>query len=191
MGRELETVLVTYAFIIIAVIWLRWEKIGPILALFTAPIRSYFMSRIIVTWPEDDDVAAVAEEGEEAATPIATPCNNDNEALPRNPPATPEPLPEEARAIIRQQAKAEAVAALLRAKKLTNMAEAIELVFSVSRNSRAGSAYMLAKASVEELLSPVGQRRDGVLVERATGEPLFRGEAGLQTREGRVVEGQA
>lgn len=139
--------------------------------------------------PSEGVAAPVAQPATEAAQLIARPCNDANAELTRN--AEAQRLPDEVRDIIRRQALAEAVATLLKEKRLSNKAEAIELVFGPGhgRNSRAGSKYMQALTMVDALLSPVAQRGDGTFVERATGEALFAAEEGqYRTRDGRLIE---
>lgn len=95
--------------------------------------------------------ARVAATLPSAGQRIAMPGNAGNEALPGNGVAT--PLPDAARDIIRMQAKAEAVVALLESKKLTNKAEAIELIFGCRRSGRDGSPYKQAQALVDAQLT--------------------------------------
>lgn len=98
-------------------------------------------------WAVADPVATMTTP---ARQPIATPDNDDNAGLTDNAPAT--PIPSEAREIIRMQAKAEVVVKLLQSAKLTNKAEAIELIFECSRSSRAGSTYQQALAMVNGMI---------------------------------------
>lgn len=97
----------------------------------------------------------VAAPSTEAGQLIAKPSTPDNAQLPGN--AVNSALPIEARDIIRAtalaQGKAEAVAMLLKAGRLTNKAEAIEQVFGCSRSSRPGSPYQQALALIEPLLT--------------------------------------
>ncbi len=80
---------------------------------------------------------------------IATPGNADNGKLPGN--AVADLVPSEARDIIRMQAKAEAVVTLLKSAKMTNKAEAIELIFDCSRSGRSNSTYQQAVTLVDQL----------------------------------------
>lgn len=75
--------------------------------------------------------------------------NADNPELSGN--AVADPVPSEARDIIRMQAKAEDVVALLKSAKMTNKAEAIELIFNCSRSGRPNSTYQQAAALVDRL----------------------------------------
>lgn len=129
-----------------------WKRVGP-----------FILSSREAWYASDNSVAPlVAQPIERPATVIATPSNERNDELQRNA-VTEAVTPEAARDIIRHQAKAEAVAKLIKAGKLTNRAEAIELVFGVRRNNREGSDYMEAKAAVEALLpsGPVVMTADG------------------------------
>jgi hypothetical protein len=87
---------------------------------------------------------------------IATPGNADNAELSGN--AVADPIPSEARDIIRMQARAEAVVALLKSAKMTNKAEAIELIFNCSRSGRPNSTYQQAVALVDALIDRYPQR---------------------------------
>lgn len=106
--------------------------------------------------PKQPVAAPVVATLPEAGQPIATPGNADNAELPGNVVAG--PIPNEARDIIRMQAKAEAVAQLLKTAKMTNKAEAIETVFNCSRTSRAGSTYQQALLLVDALIERYPQR---------------------------------
>lgn len=94
----------------------------------------------------------VAQESQNARKPIATPATSDNQNLRRNEVA--DSLPEEVRDIIRFERGVEVVIDLLATKAMTDQARAIEIVFRCSRNSRAGSPYMRAKAAVEARIAP-------------------------------------
>lgn len=93
--------------------------------------------------PVAGPVAAIAEK---PAQLIVMPGNDGNEALPGN-----AAIPPAARDIIRMQAKAEAVALLLKSAKLTNKAEAIETAFECKRSGRKESTY----ARALELVNPI------------------------------------
>ena len=94
--------------------------------------------------PVAEPVAAMLPE---AVDRSLTPGNAVNAELPDN-----AVVPAEAREIIRTQAKAEAVAALLKSAKLTNKAETIEIVFGCSRSGRPGSPYARAVVAVDALI---------------------------------------
>ncbi len=114
----------------------------------------YAMSSETVDQVADPAVAApVAATSTEAGQLIAKPGNAGNAELAGN-----AIVPSEARDIIRMQAKAETVVALLKSAKMTNKAEAIELVFNCSRSGRAGSTYQQALALVDVLINPYPQR---------------------------------
>lgn len=100
--------------------------------------------------------APVAATSTDERQPIATPGNAGNTGLSGN--AVAGPIPPEARDIIRMQAKAEVVVALLKSAKLTNKAEAIELVFNCSRSGRPNSVYQQALALVDPLTDRYPQR---------------------------------
>lgn len=94
--------------------------------------------------PVAEPVAAIAEKPGQL---IAMPGNEVNAALPGN-----APIPPMARDIIRMQAKAETVAALLKSAKFTNKAEAIETAFECKRSGRKDSTYARALELVNPLL---------------------------------------
>jgi hypothetical protein len=80
--------------------------------------------------------------------------------------------PAEARAIIRQQARAEAIVAILRAaeagkvKSAGDQAGLIEAVAGGARTSRLGTPYMLFKAAVDELRGKARPEYIGGMIER-------------------------
>lgn len=115
--------------------------------------------------PVDPVVAApVAAPPREAGQLIAKPGNDGNAELPGN--AGNLPLPAEARDIIRMQTRAEVVVALLKSAKMTNKAEAIELVFECSRSGRPGSTYHQALTLVDALIDRYPQRTPEQQAER-------------------------
>ena len=98
--------------------------------------------------PVDDRVDQPQPNAEQ---PIAIGNNADNGALTGN--AVDRALvPEEAREIIRFQAKIEAITALLSSGKVTNKAEAIEQVFACSRTSKSkpDSPYQRALRALDQ-----------------------------------------
>jgi hypothetical protein len=80
--------------------------------------------------------------------------------------------PAEARAIIRQQARAEAIVAILRAaetgkvKSAGDQAGLIEAVAGSARTSRKGTPYMLLKVAVDELRGKARPEYVGDMIER-------------------------
>jgi hypothetical protein len=84
--------------------------------------------------------------------------------------------PAEARAIIRQQARAEAIVAILRAaeankvKSAGDQAGLIEAVAGGARTSRPGTPYALLKASVDELRGKQRPELVGEMIERVQRE---------------------
>ena len=114
----------------------------------TAPADRRIMSRpASMRRPKRARQARVAATPPSARQLIAMPGNAGDDGLPGN--AVAAPLPDEVRDIIRMQAKAEAVVALLESKRLTNKAEAIELIFGCRRSGRDGSPYKQAQALVD------------------------------------------
>lgn len=112
---------------------------------------SRIMSSVRRTNPDDRSGSApVAATSTIARQPIATPGNAVNAELSGNVVAG--AVPNEAREIIRMQAKAEAVVKLLKSAKMTNKAEAIELIFECSRSGREGSMYKRAQTLVDAIL---------------------------------------
>lgn len=122
------------------------------------------MSRLrIIGDDEEASATALAGEGENALQPIATlskPANEDLalgglDMLAAN--GLGDITPEEARAIIRQQTRAEAIVAILRAaeagkvKSAGDQAGLVEAVAGGARTSRPGTPYMLLKTLVDEL----------------------------------------
>ncbi len=84
--------------------------------------------------------------------------------------------PAEARAIIRQQARAEAIVAILRAaeagkvKSAGDQAGLIEAVAGSARTSRRGTPYLLLKVAVDELRGKVRPEYVGDMIERVQRE---------------------
>lgn len=101
---------------------------------------------------------AVAATMHGAGQRMAMPTTPINEALSGN--AVAAPLPAEVRDIIRDQARAESVVALLTTKTMTNKALAIELIFACKRSGRAGSPYQQALALVESHISRYPNRTE-------------------------------
>lgn len=98
-------------------------------------------------YPDQAVVHPVDQRLSEVGQRIAMPDNEDNAPLPDNP-----VLPEEVRDIIRFQAKAEALAALIRDGQVGNMAKGIERVFQCSRSSKESSTYQQARRALAPLL---------------------------------------
>lgn len=132
------------------------------------PLRRV-MSRPASMRPSARVAARVAATSTIALPGIAKPGNAINAGLTGN-----AELPGESRDIIRMQAKAEAVAALLRSGKLTNKAEAIELIFDCRRSGRATSAYQQALALVDRQIERFPNRTPE--------QEQVRAELGLTTR---------
>ncbi len=113
--------------------------------------------------PLEDGASPLAQDVAEGLQPLATPCKPANDGLARQEfgarPANDlsDITPAEARAIIRQQARAEAIVAILKAaeagkvKSAGDQAGLIEAVVGGSRTSRPGTPYMALKAVVDEL----------------------------------------
>jgi len=78
-------------------------------------------------------------------------------------------LPEEAREIIRYQAKVEALSALISAGKVPQT-EGIELVFDCKRSGRADSPYGKARAAVQAQLGPARPEFVGDMIARVQSE---------------------
>ena len=103
-------------------------------------------SRPVREWVQLDVAAPLPAHDDEARQGFANVGNAVNDALPGN------ALPEEVRNIIRLQAKAEAVAALVNGGKIGKV-EAIELVFDCRRSGRPESVYTQANAAVTPLVA--------------------------------------
>src|SRR6478736_682260 len=111
--------------------------------------RYDIMSRRAVRMSERE---VVVTHGQQRATideqPIAKPTTQDNEKLSDN-----SIVPEEARDIIRMHAKAEALAALIKAGRITNKADGVEKVFTCSRSSKPDSVYQRALKILDPMLN--------------------------------------
>lgn len=90
----------------------------------------------------------------EAIQPIATTGNAINQELNDN-----ALLPEEAREIIRFQAKVEALADLINSGQVSNMAKGIEGVFHCSRSGKEDSIYQKARRTLDPLVKTGPQFR--------------------------------
>lgn len=115
--------------------------------------------------PENGEKSHLAATSTNAVNGIATPNNGGKGELPGNGPAalldTVSPDITAAREMIRRQAKLEALAALIRAKKVPQ-ADGLEIVFSCTRSSRAGSVYKEAlealKPMIEQTYRPLDEQ---------------------------------
>lgn len=140
---------VTWALVVAAVIVVPYKLakawVWPL-------VRPFIMSRAPIVDRSYVPVSApVDQPSTNTRQPIVMPDNAVNAELSGN--AVAAPIPTEARDIIRMQAKAEAVAKLIRSAKMTNKAEAIELIFECSRSGREGSMYKRAQALVDAILA--------------------------------------
>jgi hypothetical protein len=99
---------------------------------------------------------------------IGMPGNAVNAELPGN------VLPEEAREIVRFQARVEAVIAIVESGKL-GQTEAIERIFGVKRSGRPDSPYARARAAVEAQQKPQRPELVGEMIERVQREVAAEG----------------
>lgn len=143
-------------------------------------------------------VVATTKQGDNGT---ATPNNDDKALLSDNDaeqPTTNVPLdrtPAEARALIRAAAEWDATVDMCARAVLDGVMKqtaAIKWYFRCSESSREDSVYQKARAAVVAKLdaarSPVVARPDGTLIERSSGEPLYRDDGdGYVTRDGRKV----
>jgi uncharacterized membrane protein len=150
---------VTFAFLFYYFVWKKIEH-------WTRAIVSWMIWSIISAFRDGHEVmsseaenavtqksvaAPVAGELSEGAQPIATTGNAINKELSGN--AIAQPLiPEEARDIIRFQAKIEVLAELIKAGDVSNKAMGIEHAFKCSRTSREDSVYQKARRALDPLL---------------------------------------
>lgn len=103
----------------------------------------------LVGYVPDRPVAPpVAQVVQQPRQPIATTNNEVNSQLH---PAT--ELPDEARDIIRFQAKVDTVVSLYKSGQVTNLAKAIESTFECSRTSKEESTYQRAKRAIDPLIA--------------------------------------
>jgi hypothetical protein len=109
----------------------------------------------------------VDQQSTSAIQPIATTGNAINQQLNDN-----TLLPEEAREIIRFQAKVEALADLIKSGQVSNMAKGIEGVFHCSRSGKEDSIYQKARRTLEPLVKPAPQFRPLSPEQQATREAL-------------------
>ena len=126
----------------------------------------------------DPSTTQLANDSHDALQPIAMPrkATNDNLALGGLGDLAANDFgditPAEARTIIRQQARAEAIVAILRAaeagkvKSPGDQAGLIEAVAGSARTSRRGTPYMLLKAAVDELRGKARPEYVGDMIER-------------------------
>lgn len=121
--------------------------------------------------PRVSSSRAVAPPVDQQATiaiqPIATTGNAINSELPDN-----TLLPEEAREIIRFQAKVEALADLIKSDQVSNMAKGIERVFHCSRSSKEDSPYQRARRAIDPLVKATPQYRALTPEQQAAREAL-------------------
>lgn len=120
--------------------------------------------------PIESGARGLAASPAEGLQPVAMPCKGANVGLARQAlddhaaNGLDDITPAEARAIIRQQARAEAIVAILKAaengkvKSAGDQAGLIEAVSGASRTSRAGSPYTALKAVVDDLRGKNGPR---------------------------------
>ncbi len=131
-----------------------------------ASIVDMLMSRMFgAAGPLEAGASALDSDPAEDLQPLATPCKAANDSLARqeldarSANDLSDITPAEARAIIRQQARAEAIVAILKAaeagkvKSAGDQAGLIEAVAGGSRTSRPGTPYMALKLIVDELRS--------------------------------------
>ena len=107
-------------------------------------------------WVSSDRAVAppVDQQATSAVQPIATTDNAINPGL--NDSAL---LPEEAREIVRFQAKIEVLADLIKDGQVSNMAKGIEKGLHCSRSGKEDSTYQRARRALEPLVKPAPQYR--------------------------------
>lgn len=142
--------------------WLWFYIVRPILEDFGiirdeegAPAAPIVMSRPMTTPPANRPIASpVDQRSTSAVQPMATTSNAINQELNNN-----SLLPEEAREIIRFQAKVEALAELIKSGQITNMAKGIEAAFGCSRSGKEDSVYQRARRALDPLVTSAPQYR--------------------------------
>lgn len=142
----------------------RWSLRDELARLFLIEDAPEIMSSDRAARPLDRPIAApLPATATDGGQGLAKPGNGVNAELPGN------VLPEEAREIVRFQAKVEAVIAIMESGKVGQV-EAIERIFGVKRSGRPDSPYARARAAVEAQSKPARPEYVGEMIDRVQRE---------------------